>query len=57
MVAARGDQLSHALFLVGDAIVIASVPITMIAAQMFRHLLTTNIVVSRITSAYIDIVI
>ena len=42
MVAVRGVQLSHALFLVVDAIVTASVPTTMIAAQMFHHLLTTN---------------
>ena len=47
MVAACGVQLSHASFLVVDAIVIASVPITMIAAQTSHHLLTTNTVVSK----------
>ena len=43
MVAACGIQFSHVMFLVVDAIVTASVPITMIAAQMFHILLTTNI--------------
>ena len=47
MVAACGVQLSHALFLVVDAIVTASVTITMIAAQTSHHLLTTNTVVSK----------
>ena len=49
MVAACGVQLSHASFLVVDAIVIASVPITMIAVQTSQQLLATNTVVSKIT--------
>lgn len=49
MVAACGVQLNHASFLVVDAIVIASVPITMIAVQMFHRQLTINTVVSKIT--------
>ena len=40
MVAVYGVQLSHVMFLVVDAFVTASVPTTMIAAQMFHHLLT-----------------
>ena len=49
MDAVCGVQLSHVLFLVVDAIVTATVTITMIAAQMFHLLLTTNTVVSKIT--------
>ena len=47
-VAACGAQLSLALFLVEDAIVTATVTITMIAALTFQLLLTTNTVVSKI---------
>ena len=46
MVAVCGVQLCHASFLVEDAIVTATVLITMIAAQMFQLPLITNTVVS-----------
>ena len=48
LVVVCGAQLSHALFRVVDATATATVLITMIAAQMFHLLLTTNTVVSKI---------
>ena len=45
--AACGAQLNHASFLEVDVIVTATAPITIIAAQMFHLLLTTNTVVSK----------
>ena len=46
LAAVCGAQLSHASYLVVDATVTASVPNSMIAAQMFHLLLTTNTAVS-----------
>ena len=47
LAAAWGAQLSPALFQEVDAIVTPTAPISTVVAQMFRLLLTTNIVVSK----------